>query len=334
MAHNVRDLKEALAARSQTATLEELSSRGRRSVRVIRADDVAQMIEAAVGQTIARSGLMSPQEVDELEAKSREQFQLLLERRQGEISELRQATDELRGAQEELTAAQAERAALATAAQKMRGQVEDLRGRLEAMEPQRNEAVERLRASELQREELVAALRGSEGEVAQAEDNARQTASVCAKALEQAEALRAERDAALATVKALEAQLVKAQKETSTTVASGVNADLVYRMMSEIAELRAKAAAPAARPDRASSDALAGALNQLTSTFTAKLESFGRKMGVSSAVEAEAPSLTSLFKHEDGVKLESNMDNVSVKAKTGTGIAANLERLKKLKGGG
>src|SRR5688572_5503532 len=93
MEHNVQDLKEALAARSHTATLEELHSRGRHSVKVIRAGDVAQMIETAVSQAMARSGLMSPAEVEELEEKSREQFQQLLERRQAETAELRQAAD-------------------------------------------------------------------------------------------------------------------------------------------------------------------------------------------------------------------------------------------------
>ena len=100
----------------------------------------------------------------------------------------------------------------------------------------------------------------------------------------------------------------------------------------EIAELKAKSTGTSGQQPLGA-DALAGALQQLTSTFTQKLDSIGRKMGVSSAVEADAPSLTALFKHEDGVKLESNMENMKVKAKSATGIAANLERLKKLKGG-
>lgn len=295
MAQNVRDLKQALNARSHTATLEELQSRGRRSVRVIRAADVAQMIEAAVGQTIARSGLMSPQEVDELEAKSREQFHVLLERRQAEIAELRQAADELRGAQEEVTTVQAEREAALSAAEKLRRERDAAFARVAELEEQRDAAVERLRVSELQREELTTTLR------------------------------------------AVESQISRAHSETTASAAGGVSAELVYRLMGEIADLRARTAstataAPAA--DASAADAIAGALQQLTSTFTAKLDSLGRKMGVSSAVEADAPDLAGLFKHQDGVKLESNMDNVSVKAKNASGIAANLERLKKLKGGG
>jgi hypothetical protein len=36
---------------------------------------------------------------------------------------------------------------------------------------------------------------------------------------------------------------------------------------------------------------------------------------------------------DDGKSLESNMDNIQVKQKSGGGIAGNLARLKKLKGG-
>ena len=303
MEHNVQDLKDALTARSHTATLDELKSKGRRSVRVIRADDVAQMIDAAVNQAIADSGMMSSDEVEELEQKSREQFHALLERRQAEMAELRQAADELRGTKAELARMREHDAG--TLAEK-----EGLRG-------ERDQAAMRLRNSETQREQLVAAVR----------------------------AFEAQRDEALMRVRALESELAKTHAETPTTVASGMNTDIVYRLMGEIAEMKAKSAmqpAPAPTPapppvaanPNATADALAGALQQLTNTFTQKLESIGRKMGVSSAVEADAPSLTNLFKHQEGAKLETNFDNLTVKAKSATGIAANLERLKKLKGGG
>ena len=57
-------------------------------------------------------------------------------------------------------------------------------------------------------------------------------------------------------------------------------------------------------------------------------------MGVSAAVEDGAPvDFKGMFEGEDG-KLESNMDNIKVKQKAAGGIAANLAKLKKLKGGG
>ena len=64
------------------------------------------------------------------------------------------------------------------------------------------------------------------------------------------------------------------------------------------------------------------------------LESFGKKMGISAAVESDTPTdFTGLFKGADQ-QLESNMEDVKLKQKSGGGIAANLARLKKLKGGG
>ncbi len=78
---------------------------------------------------------------------------------------------------------------------------------------------------------------------------------------------------------------------------------------------------------------LSAALDKLASTLNERLDKFGRKIGVSSAVEADEVKFDALFSGDD-VELESNMDDVNIKKKTGGGIAANLERLKKLKGGG
>ena len=62
-------------------------------------------------------------------------------------------------------------------------------------------------------------------------------------------------------------------------------------------------------------------------------ESFGKKMGISAAVGGDGPTdFSGLFK-DTGQELESNMDNVKIKQKAGGGIAANLAKLKKLKGG-
>lgn len=89
----------------------------------------------------------------------------------------------------------------------------------------------------------------------------------------------------------------------------------------------AAAATGGATPDvSAAIEKLAGSLND-------RLEQLSRKMGISTAVEGEAVKFDGLFK-DTGKQLESNMENVQAKQKAGGGIAANLERLKKLKGGG
>ena len=53
----VKDVKDALSARSRTATLEQLASEGRKKVRLIKAEHVAAMIHAAVHSAIDGSGL-------------------------------------------------------------------------------------------------------------------------------------------------------------------------------------------------------------------------------------------------------------------------------------
>jgi hypothetical protein len=87
------------------------------------------------------------------------------------------------------------------------------------------------------------------------------------------------------------------------------------------------APAPTAMPD------FAAALEKMTGSLNDRLEQLGKKMGVSAAVGgSEAVDFGGLFK-DTGKALESNMDNIEVKQKVGGGIAGNLARLKKLKGG-
>jgi hypothetical protein len=78
---------------------------------------------------------------------------------------------------------------------------------------------------------------------------------------------------------------------------------------------------------------LSAALEKLAGSLNERLETIGKKMGVSAAVEGGDVKLDGLFKHDDK-KFESNIENVQIKQRAGGGIAANLERLKKLKGGG
>ena len=90
----------------------------------------------------------------------------------------------------------------------------------------------------------------------------------------------------------------------------------------------AAAAAPAPAVD------VSAAIEKLASSLNDRFEKLGKKMGISSAVGGDQPvDLGGLFKSADD-GLESNMNTVETKQKSGGGIAANLARLKKLKGGG
>ena len=232
---SIVQVKEALSARSESTSLEELKSRGRKRVRVIRAEHIASMIQEAVERTVRDSGLVSPEDADVLVEKSRQEFKQLNTERAREHAEL-----------------------------------VELRNQLEAAQA---------RVTEL--EELVA----------------NQSAPVAG--------------------------------------GDGANMEMMMRLMTEVANIKANMGGtgqPAA--DSGNEQGLMAALDKLTSSMNDRLEKFGKKLGVSSAVEGSEANLEGLFKHIDEVQLESNMDDVKVKSKQSGGIAGNLERLKKLKGGG
>lgn len=234
---SIVEVKEALEARATTASLDELRQQGRKQVRVIRAEHIAEMVAEAVHRAVENTGLVAPDEVSRLVAESRREFQDVVRERQRE----------------------AERA------QQMRERVEELEQEIETAHQQIRELTDALQA-------------GGGG---------------------------------------------------------GDQSDAVTRLMHEVAMLKASMstpAAPVAAP--AAGDALAAALDRITGTLNDRLESFGRKIGVSSAVEAADVKFDGLFKHADDTKMESNMDTVQLKQKSGGGISANLEKLRKLKGGG
>lgn len=213
----VKDVKDALSARSRTATLEQLASEGRKKVRLIKAEHVAAMIHAAVHSAIDSSGLVPKEEADRLVERSRDEFRSLMREREDELGKLAELQEALRV---------------------------------------RDEEIARL-TQELE------------------------------------------------------------------TVRSGAGQPGVSRA----AAGTVAASALAGSPD------LSAAIEKLAGSLNDRLEKLGKKMGISAAVEGEEVKFDGLFK-DTGKELESNMGNIEVKQKAGGGIAANLARLKKLKGGG
>ncbi|HZN39467.1 MAG TPA: hypothetical protein VFD82_11735 [Planctomycetota bacterium] len=201
---SVNDVKQALSARSRTATLDELRNEGRKRVRLIRAEHVASMITEAVNAAVEQSGLVDPEEVKKLVDKSRQEFRSILREREQEAQETNEAQEQLEARDREIA---------------------ELKKRLEQM--------------------------------------------------------------------------------------SGGKAGASVPVSGDLSAVLAK---------------IEGSIND-------RLEKIGKKMGVSAAVESDTPvDFSGLFKEADK-KLESNMENIEVKKTEGGGIAANLARLKKLKGG-
>ena len=264
---SVKDIKEALSARSRTATLDELRSEGRKRVRVIRAEHIAAMVSEAVNAAIEQSGLVAPTEVTRLVEKSRQEFRSILKEREQEVQRAHEIEDTL-----------AERD----------GQLAELQKKYEA-----------------------ASLALAEAESALAE-------------------LRADAPSAPRMVQG-------ATPNTAQPAAGAPSGDLLMSMVQEMANLKASLMQREAQERAPAAPAgvdFTAAIEKLTGSLNDRIEKIGKKMGVSSAVESDAPlDFGGLFKDDGGSSLESNMDNIEVKQKAGGGIAANLARLKKLKGG-
>ena len=280
---SVNEIKEALSARSRTATLDELASEGRKRVRLIRAEHVAAMISEAVHAAIEHSGLIAPEEVEKLVEKSRVEFRSILKEREQELQRAHDNEKALEMREGELAELRQRFAALTDALTSTRRELEEARADSEAM----REQLQGVRAQPVAVPVAVAA-----------------------------PAAAPSSDLLLSLVQEmanLKANLMNAQAQRATAAASPSPAPA--------------APAPAVPDFSAAFEKLAGTLND-------RLEKLGKKMGVSAAVAGDQPvNFGGLFKDE-GKQLESNMDNIEVKQKAGGGIAANLARLKKLKGGG
>jgi DNA repair exonuclease SbcCD ATPase subunit len=275
---SIQDVREALSARAETRSLDDLGRGGRQRVRVIRAEHVGEMIDAAVQRAVAESGLISREEADRLVARSREEFASVHAERQRDAEEL-------------------------------------VRTRRDLQE------------SDRRREALTRQLESVEEDLASVEqerDDVRTRATLAEGAKTAAEERIAELEAALAEARSSVAALEAAAPATSTAPVAP-----------QVAVAEPESVEPAVPSQGgANPDALTQALERLTSSMNDRLEKMGRKMGISSAVEADQSNLDGLFANLDEQSVESNLDSVEVKQRQAGGIAANLARLKKLKGGG
>jgi len=253
----IGDFKDALVARSRTTSLEDLRSQGRKSVQVIRPEQVAAMVQESVEKALATTNYLPPEEVERLIERGQREFREIIQQREAQIEQIRMTAREL----EEI---KSERVRLEASLKSLVRERDDLLSR--------NERLERFAEESRRREQDAGADVEKIGE------------------------LTAELDQ-------LKQEMKRAQEQ-------------------------APAQPAAAAPDlTAALDKLAGSLNE-------RLDSFGRKMGISSAVEAEKVKLDGLFDRDGDEEVESNMDSVHVKKKTEGGIGSNLERLRKLKGDG
>ncbi len=157
-----------------------------------------------------------------------------------------------------------------------------------------------------------------------------------ARLKEELEGLRAELGRVLSEKEELQAKVKELESSTPAgeppqAALGGFNAELMMKLMGEIADLKAQVASP--KPAQAGGDEskIASMLEQVMNSLEGKIEKIGKKVGIHQAVEGEEVKLDALFTDHGDVDLESNLDTVQVKERSGAGIAANLERMKKLR---
>ena len=280
---SVNEIKEALSARSRTATLDELRSEGRKRVRLVRAKHIAQMISEAVHTTIEDSGMLGQDEVDQLVDKSRKEFRSVLREREQELQKTRETGEQLEQKEHELTEIKARFSTLSKSLASTRAELEQAVNELAALRelPAPESSEPAAPAQSLVSNDMVMSL------------------------LQEFASLKA-------TMEAQQSQ--QAQQ---------------VQLAQQIQQVQSTEAAAAPPAD------FSAALEKLTGSLNDRLETLGRKMGVSSAVEDDSPlDFGTMFDDDQQVDLEANMDNIKVKTKSAGSIADSLAKLKKLKGGG
>ena len=282
---SILDVKEELVARSRTESLDDLKSKGRTRVKVIRAEHIAAMVHEAVQRALEGSGMIAREDVDKLVERSQGEFRDILQERERQLSRARDAMLELEELKSERVRLQASLQEVMTERQKLRDNRDFSTARIEELE------LEVARQSQ--------------------------------------------------RVEELEAQLATSRTLTAPVANEGAAAaggtDLMMRLMNEVAELRANVMAkggPQTPAEQPASEGLTAAIDKLAGSLGERLDKFGRRIGISSAVEAQDVKFDALFERDASGELESNMDSVQVKKKTEGSIHANLERLRKLKGNG
>ena len=122
---------------------------------------------------------------------------------------------------------------------------------------------------------------------------------------------------------------------------SGASAAVMMKMMEELMTLKAQVqqGAPGAQAPAASAEGdvtgLEAQLSKIAGALDEKLDRFGKKMGLSTAVDTANVDFSKLADRalEESAKLESNVDDVEIEKRKGAGIMGNLDKIRKMRGG-
>lgn len=316
------DVKKVIEASTQVKTIQELEKEGRRAVKVVRASRISELISQAVDNVIQqRSVEVVETERNQLISATGEEFRRLL----ADADSHRKRSEEDRAKVTDVERQNLELAHKLELAEHVHG--EDVR----LLEEQRRVVDEMKEKVNELKKELEELIRRHEGETAEYDQLRAEVSSLRTEALSLREQLHTSEEARRKAEAALH--------EHHETVAKPSHSDEEIKdLVGEVRAIRASFER-GAHASTDSAEEKKEMMSQLESVIHSSMDQIVQQMAGqmggsggfagTQPVEAAKVVLDNIFKDTDK-SIESNLGNITVQSSEGTGIGANLARLKKL----
>ncbi len=241
----------------------------------------------------AKNGNSSPRDLEEIGKLQKKE-----EAAQKEIADLRKQTDSLRQAEAEVRKEESAR----------RKEAEKLRLDLESLQ-KNQKGGERLQAE-------LSALQKNESDLRRKDEENQK-----------------ERDRLVRRIGELEKEVeglkTKGGEKPLQAAMTPEMAELLKSLATEVSSMKAGLKEVADRSQDTTSSSAAQKMDEITKSLTDRLDKIGRKVGISSGADAPEVSLEGIFSQEDN--FESNIDNIEIKERKGTGVSGAIEKMRNLR---
>ncbi len=311
----LRQVRQIIERSTSKVSLRELERKGFRKVKVLRSNDINQLIRQAVTSAIARADMDTAQK----EAL------------------VRQSKDELKRMMRQAQQTESERAELLEQNQALEAEIRQLQARLRE-QGEAGEELARLKRelddANVQRMALESRARTAESKLGELSALREEAESLRAqlKRLETEKRLLEELEVPKLRerIEELEGELKQA-RATATPPAGAADGQDLRSLLRDVVREVAQGAG------RRGDDGLREEIGKLQRQIASALAQAGGRPNSSvtdADLEAAKVSLSKLFEHENASELESNIANVQVKESTSSGVKSTLNKLKSLRKGG
>lgn len=340
---DILDVRKVIERSTSKVSLRDLEKKGFRKVKVLRSNDIDELIRRAVTAVVAREGTSGE------DARISEEL----------IDQSRQELKRLMGAQQAAENERAELEAAVEAARARAAQEAEARGAAEAkaaaLDRKLQDAAKRLLTTEQEAAALRRRVEDAEARAGSAKDAESRLSSVRNESDARVSQLRHELDEMRsklkqveterrlvvelevpklrARVEELEGEARAARVASVAAPAAGADEDKMRAMFRDLLkEVGAGAGAGAG----VSGDALKAEFAKLQSSLAQTLATSGGRPQVTDAdLEIAKVSLDALFRHDDAGAVQSNIGDVKLKEQTLTSdLKSKLDKLKALRGKG